>query len=625
MSQGLQTISAASLNNAQGIISSQGDVGLSIAGRLDNSNNGLISSSQLLGFNHAQSQILNRGGQISAANINLIGQSLDNSAGQLISQGSLQGTLSGALINVNTARLASGGALLLNAASLDNRGGQLVSQNRLDLTLANGDLNNSGKGTLASQQDLLIKLLTGDVNNQQDGLIYSQKGKLELAARTLNNQQGTLQSQTDNLLRLSGALNNQGGRVDSLSGNLDLNAANVANTTGGILNSGKGWIKLVSGLFDNGGGITQAQSLDIDAKGGVLNQLGHLSALGGENRIVTSSLNNQGGGVYANTLLKVTAADFDNQGTAANNGGKVGARSIDFGLTGTLSNRFGLIESDDTLRLAAQTLNNAGGNLRAMGRAGSTDINVAGLFDNRSGALESANENLNLQAGNLDNNGGRIVHTGSGKFDLTSDQVTRAGGSFVTNGQLDIRAASWTNSSVIQAGRLNLDIGQFTQTASGQLLGAQSLTGTGDTWTNDGLLASDGSLTLTLSGGYSGNGRVSSLGAMTLTSARMDLGENARIAGGAVTQVNSSTLTNHGRLTALGDLTVNATTLNNYGTLGGAEKVRLNATHLLNDRGLLFSGNDMTLRANDVRNNYGDFYSSAAWTLPATMRARAAA
>ena len=609
VSQGLQTLSAASLNNAQGIISSQGDVGLSIAGRLDNSNNGLISSSQLLGFNHAQSQILNRGGQISAANINLIGQSLDNSAGQLISQGSLQGTLSGALINANTARLASGGALLLNAASLDNRGGQLVSQNRLDLTLASGDLNNSGKGTLASQQDLLIKLLTGDVNNQQDGLIYSQKGKLELAARTLDNQQGTLQSQTDNLLRLSGALNNQGGRVDSLSGNLDLNAANVANTSGGILNSGKGWIKLVSGLFDNGGGITQAQSLDIDANGGVLNHLGHLSALGGENRIVTSSLNNQGGGVYANTLLKVTAADFDNQGTAANNGGKVGARSIDFGLTGTLSNRFGLIESDDTLRLAAQILNNAGGNLRAMGRAGNTDINVAGLFDNRSGALESANENLNLQAGNLDNNGGRIVHTGSGKFDLTSDQVTRAGGSFVTNGQLDIKAASWTNSSVIQAGRLNLDIGQFTQTASGQLLGAQSLTGTGDTWTNDGLLASDGSLNLTLSGGYSGNGRVSSLGAMTLTSASMDLGENARIAGGAVTQVNSSTLNNHGRLTALGDLTVNATTLNNYGTLGGAEKVRLNATHLLNDRGLLFSGNDMTLRANDVRNSYGDFYS----------------
>ncbi|WP_078742815.1 two-partner secretion domain-containing protein [Pseudomonas fluorescens] len=609
VSQGLQTLSAASLNNDRGIISGQADVSLAVAGRLDNSNSGLISAGQHLGFNNAQSEILNRGGQISAANITLTAQSLDNSAGQLISQGTLQGTLSGALINANNARLASGAALLLNAASLDNRGGQLVSQDRLDLTLANGDLDNRNKGTLASQKALVIKLLAGDVDNRQDGLIFSQLGTLELAARTLNNQQGTLQSQADNQLRLSGALNNQGGRVDSLSGNLDLASASVVNTTGGVLNSSKGAIKLVTGLFDNGGGITQAQSLNIDAKDGVLNQLGHLSALGGENRIVTRTFNNSGGGVYADTLLKVTASDFDNQGTAAGNGGKVGARSIDFGLTGTLNNRFGLIESDDALRLSAQTLNNANGNLRAMGRAGTTDIIVSGLFDNRLGALESANENLNLQAAGLDNNGGRVVHTGSGKFDLTSDQVTRAGGSFVTNGQLAIKAASWTNSSVIQAGRLNLDIGQFTQTTSGQLLGTHSLTGTGDTWTNDGLLASDGTLNLTLTGGYSGNGRVSSLGAMTLTSARMDLGENARIAGGALTQVNSTTLNNHGRLTALGDLTVNATTLNNYGTLGGAEKVRLNATHLLNDKGLLFSGNDMTLRVNDFSNRYGDVYS----------------
>lgn len=109
---------------------------------------------------------------------------------------------------------------MLNAASLGNQGGQLVSQDRLDLTLANGDLDNSAKGTLASQKDLVIKLLAGDVQNQQDGLMFSQKGKLDLTARALTNDQGTLQSQTDNRLRLSGALSNQGGRVDSPSGNL---------------------------------------------------------------------------------------------------------------------------------------------------------------------------------------------------------------------------------------------------------------------------------------------------------------------------------------------------------------------------------------------------------------------
>ncbi|WP_186350707.1 DUF637 domain-containing protein [Pseudomonas fragi] len=567
VSQGKQHVSAASLNNNQGIISGQDDVTLSVAGRLDNSNNGLISADKELDLNHVKSELINQGGTISAANIKLIGQ------------------------------------------SLDNRGGQLASQDQLELTLTKGDLDNRDKGSLASQKDLVIKLLAGDVHNQQDGLIFSQKGRLDLAARTFNNQQGTLQSQADSSLRLSHAFNNQRGKVDSLSGNVNLEAASIANDAGGVLNSNKGWIKLVTGLFDNSGGITQAQSLDIDAKGGLLNQMGHLSALSGENHIVTSTFKNQGGGVYANILLKVTAEHFDNQGASEDNGGKVGAKDIEFGLAGSLHNSFGLIESDETLRLAARDIHNANGILRAMGHTGATNISASGQLDNRFGVLESTNEDLNLQAATLDNNGGRVLHSGGGKFDLTSDQVTRAGGSFVTSGQLDVKAANWTNSSVIQAGRLNLDIDHFTQTASGQLLSSQSLNGKGDTWTNEGLLASDGSLELTLTGGYSGNGRISSLGDMTLASASMNLGEGGRIAGGAATHINSTTLNNLGRLTSVGDLTVNASTLNNYGTLGGAEKVRLNAAHLINDQGLIFSGNNMTLRVNDFSNRFGDVYS----------------
>ncbi|MGP3890208.1 DUF637 domain-containing protein, partial [Pseudomonas aeruginosa] len=48
---------------------------------------------------------------------------------------------------------------------------------------------------------------------------------------------------------------------------------------------------------------------------------------------------------------------------------------------------------------------------------------------------------------------------------------------------------------------------------------------------------------------------------------------------------------------------------NNYGTLGGGGNLRLNAPALLNERGLLFSGADMTLRAGDITNLYGDVYS----------------
>ncbi|HHZ7914264.1 TPA: DUF637 domain-containing protein, partial [Pseudomonas aeruginosa] len=336
---------------------------------------------------------------------------------------------------------------------------------------------------------------------------------------------------------------------------------------------------------------------------------GHLSALGGDNRIVTADFDNQGGGLYASGLLSLDGQRFLNQGAAAGQGGKVGAGRIDFSLAGALANRFGQLESESELHLRAAAIDNSGGSLRALGRSGSTRL-VAGDLNNAYGVLESANQDLDLQLGSLANAGGRILHTGNGTFGLDSGQVIRAGGELTTNGLLDIRASEWTNSSVLQAGRLNLDIGTFRQTAEGKLLAVQSFTGRGGDWSNDGLLASDGSLRLELSGGYRGNGRATSLGDFALNAASLDLGNAASLAGGAnVTLGAGNLLVNRGRITAAGDLVASAASLNNYGTLGGGGNLRLNAPALLNERGLLFSGADMTLRAGDITNLYGDVYS----------------
>ncbi|HHY2541637.1 TPA: DUF637 domain-containing protein, partial [Pseudomonas aeruginosa] len=513
----------------------------------------------------------------------------------------------GALVNTGAARLASGGDLLLRSASVDNRGGKLVSQGLLEITT--GSLDNSASGTLASQAGMSLRLGGGALRNQQDGLIFSQAGALEVQAGSLDNRQGTLQAQGDNRLRIGGALDNQGGRLDSRAGNLDLQSGSLDNGAGGVLNSAKGWLKLVTGLFDNSAGVTQAQSLEIRAGQGVRNQQGHLSALGGDNRIVTADFDNQGGGLYASGLLSLDGQLFLNQGAAAGQGGKVGAGRIDFSLAGALANRFGQLESESELHLRAAAIDNSGGSLRALGRSGSTRL-VAGGLNNAYGVLESANQDLDLQLGSLANAGGRILHTGNGTFGLDSGQVIRAGGELTTNGLLDIRASEWTNSSVLQAGRLNLDIGTFRQTAEGKLLAVQSFTGRGGDWSNDGLLASDGSLRLELSGGYRGNGRATGLGDFALNAASLDLGNAASLAGGAnVTLGAGNLLVNRGRITAAGDLVASAASLNNYGTLGGGGNLRLNAPALLNERGLLFSGADMTLRAGDITNLYGDVYS----------------
>jgi filamentous hemagglutinin len=85
----------------------------------------------------------------------------------------------------------------------------------------------------------------------------------------------------------------------------------------------------------------------------------------------------------------------------------------------------------------------------------------------------------------------------------------------VTRAGLTLTADGWTNSSVIQADRLTVNINSLNQTASGQLA-VSTLTGNGGNWNNDGLIASDDSLSLTLGGTYSGNGRVSSLERLAL-------------------------------------------------------------------------------------------------------------
>ncbi|OQR33010.1 hypothetical protein BWR15_16290 [Pseudomonas sp. T] len=606
VSLGQQNVRAASLNNQGGYLSGQQSIDLGISDALDNSAGGLISAQQDLQINAGS--LSNASGEIGAAQLHITAGQLDNSNGRLISQNDLD-LSAGDLANVG-GQLASGGNLLLRAGNLDNRNGQLISQRQLELHAAQFD--NRG-GTLASQQALTL-LLSGALFNGGDGLVLSQSGNLNVSAQRIDNQGGGLQAQQDITLSVQQDLANQGGRVLSQAGNLDSNSASLDNSAGGILASLTGALKLVTGWFSNNAGITQAQSLDITASSGLDNRSGHLSAVSGDNRLSTTTLDNQGGGLYAGQLLAVSGDQLLNQGAALGEGGKIGAGTLDFSLSGALNNRFGLIESNGSLTLSAASLDNVVGAIRALGQNGATQIQTLGLLNNNLGRIETASSDFRLRSGTLQNGMGSVLHVGSGAFDLDLAQAGLAGGNFISNGSLSYQAAHFTNTSTIQARLLNLDIGQLSQSASGQLLASQALTGRGGNWTNDGLLASDGSLDIQLTGTYSGAGRVTSLGDLNLSAGQLDISQGASITGGQNVTLGAGTLNNHGRVTAAGSLTANTGTLNNYGTLGSAGRVRINTWDLLNDGeqngALLFSGDDMTLRVGGtLTNRFADIYS----------------
>lgn len=289
-----------------------------------------------------------------------------------------------------------------------------------------------------------------------------------------------------------------------------------------------------------------------------------------------------------------------------------GQRSTGQQQWGTLINRSGIIESDSFFNITAANLDNQGGTLRALGTDGASVYHVGGVLDNQGGVIEIANADLTVDAGSFRNTNGSLLHVGLGEFNISSANVTAAGGSLVTRGGLTLNADSWTNSGVLQAGRLTLKVGNFHQTASGQLLASQSLSGEGLNWSNDGKLASDGDLWLGLSGTYSGNGRVTSLGNLQIDAAQLQLATPASITSGAGLRLGvGGTLLNRGRITSVDDAGITAGSIDNYGTLGSAQSLTLKTGALLNERGLLFSGGDMGLQVDTFTNRYADFYSLA--------------
>ncbi|MFK8400298.1 hemagglutinin repeat-containing protein [Pseudomonas sp. BGr12] len=617
VSKGNLGLGAGSLNNAGGIVSTQGGLDLTVGGDVDNSNGGLLSAQGSL--TGSAKAVDNRAGQISAARVDYDASSLNNSGGSLVSQGALRLGLLGALLNNGAgSKIASGGPLNLSVGSLENRGGQLASQGLLKVLA--GRFDNSVSGTVAAQDDLTLQL-TAELLNGQDGLVFSKAGQLNVSAASIANGGGTLQGQGDTTLKATGALGNQNGRIISQTGQLDLGSASLDNSGGGVINAANGNLKLVTGQFSNNAGTTQAKGLDITATGGIDNRAGHLSAVSGDNRISTTDLNNQGGGLYAGSLLYLRGNQLLNDGAALGQGGKIGAGHIDASLNGALNNQFGLIESSGNLTLGAASINNVVGAIRALGQTPVSLLRAAspsqmkivsgGLLNNNLGRIEGATQDLILQTGALQNGGGNVLHVGTGTFGVDLAQAGQAGGNFTSNGSLTYQAASWTNNAIIQARNLDLDIGQLDQGQYGQLLAAQSLIGRGGNWANVGLIASDGSLDIQLGGTYSGAGRTTSVGSFNLGADVIDL--TGSLAGGQGVTLNANTLNNRGRITAGGNLTASAGTLNNYGTLGGAGDVRLSAWNLRNDGepngALIFSGGNMQLRAQNFTNRYANVYS----------------
>jgi filamentous hemagglutinin len=644
LSEGTLSVKAGRLDNRKGTLSSARQQTVTLDGDLDNSNGTLVSDG---GLGVIGTNIVNTGGTLSSVqamvvttgrldndstsritsgnslkldtkvlnnlggllsgwqSVTVTGDRLDNTGGTLVSNANVTLNLIESLTNTRGSVVSGGDLLVQNAASVNNRNGRLTSQGLM--TLFTSGVDNRNEGHIAGS--IVSITSTGLVQNGTGGLIHSQSGALELTAATLNNDGGTVQSAGDLTLD-SEVTSNVAGSLVAQNGDLTLSGSDLDNR-GGVVASLTGMVstdlsgKLHNGVANAKGGAVQGRDLLLVAQDGIDNQGGGILAQNGGALLRASAIDNRNGAISSKHLLQVRGASLDNSA------GQMTGDDIDLDLSGTLTNRNGIIESGNSLLVKAARLDNTRGQLRALGAGGSTLLTLNADLDNSGGRLESASSDLKFAIGKLLNIDGSILHVGSGALGLDLSLLQAAGGSIVTNGSLSLTGDSWTNSSELQAASLDLNIGSFTQTATGELRATNRFTGRGANWINNGLIATDGTLDVRLTGGYSGAGSMTSQKDLNLVASQLSLDTaNARLAGGGSTAIDiDGILNNSGRITSGAGMQIDAAGVNNFGTLGAADSLTVTTPTLLNQRGLIFSGANMGLLVNDFTNQYADVYS----------------
>ena len=393
----------------------------------------------------------NRGGSMHArSSLHLLGARIDNTRGHLVSLGEILLRSHVSLSNVH-GTLRSEQALDLDSDHrIDNTSGRISAGRRLRVGV--GESLHNDRGTMHSQFGAVSIDAPQAIVDNRDGRIESERGDLRLDVQQLINTHGCIAAPTTTL-RASEVDNTRG----SLRGEerLDGNVQRLRNAHGSV--HGKS-------------AALHIEQLENGSEGRVC---GDVVELGGR------LLGNLGGTLIGHDTLELRAPQLDNRGgvvetTAAagalrvrgetidNAGGTLRARgNADIVLGATLHNRRGTLQADKIKLNTGQRIDNAGGTLRASGDA---VLDAARGIDNRGGTISAAGTlRLDSHQATLDNASGRIDaqralkwegrcldnHAGSigaERIELEGSELRNSGnGRLVAGGDLDATFAHVDN------------------------------------------------------------------------------------------------------------------------------------------------------------------------------------
>jgi len=522
--------------------------------------------------------------------------------------------------HLSMAQAASSGAVDIQAASLDTHGpvyagttlkaqtrGELKNHKTLaardSITLAsNGKLTNSGIIEAGVNADN-TRNASGDVTLDSQhlantGSVIANRTLTATVAQHVDNQGGTMSARqvlnitADSLdNRNKGQLLSDGTQTLNVIGLLD-------NSQGGIIDS-TGAFTLHGNRVDNSSGnLTGASSITLDVLGDLINRNGKLASVGPLLVQRAAHVDNQGGKLASQGLLTLFATSVDNQnsGTLAANDG------LALTTTGRLQNGAnGLIHSERAgVTITAGTLENSGGRIAA--KAGDARVDATD-FNNGSGTL-FARDHIRLSGMNVDN-GGEIA---ANQIDISLHGALTNRGLIESATTLDVDTASLTNSGQMRAlgttGKTRYAIGGLLNNSGSLEVANESLGLAAGTFQNTGgkvLHVGTGVLDLSGISLDDVGGSLVTRGDLTLDKSHWT-NSTAIQAGRLTVNVDNLQQTATGKLLGTRSLVGKGENWTLGGSVASQGSLDLSVTNLLNDHGLIFSGGDMGLRVDRLKN-----------------------
>ncbi|WP_061301678.1 beta strand repeat-containing protein, partial [Janthinobacterium agaricidamnosum] len=559
--------------------------------------------------------LINQGGSLSAAQLELRAANLDNRQGTIVQTGTGDTTIDSATLDNTGGRIAVNSAnLALKAGTLTNLDGKIehAGSGALDINASNlygqrGQITGNGALTVAA----------GYIDHRDGSAIARQ---VTFNAGTLDNRQGeiTQLGTGQTTITTSDRLDNSGGKIAS-NGDLVLQADALVNDHGRIASGQNLNLSAASRLDNSDGAIAAGRNLVL-AGGNIDNSRGQIQAVAGNATLNIANLLNAAGSVFAGARLSTTAASVSNSGSLYAAGEQV------LNVSGAVSNS-GMIFALGNTSIAAGSLNSSTGGLIGAGIKADGSLNAGGdLTITTAQALAAHGQNL--AAGNLALSGGAVdigaSQTGARNIALNASggDVTTSGAVVTTPGTLSVTAQAnqdqgWVNSRgdvsagqlAVQVANLNNAQGSMVQTGTGD--SSIKLSSPGGTLDNSGGRIAVNSANLNIQAGTLNNvdGKIEQVGSGTLaiTAAALN-GQRGQITSNGGLNISAAAIDHRNASTIAQQVTVSAATLDNrqgnFTQLGNGQ-TSIQASASLDNRGGVIASNGATRIVSQLLNNQG--------------------